>query len=81
MSHFVYILKSEKDGRFYIGETSDVPARLKFHNEGKQRSTKSRIPFNLVIYEEFETRSDALKREKQIKSWKGGNAFKLLIGT
>ncbi|MEO8403650.1 MAG: GIY-YIG nuclease family protein [Chitinophagaceae bacterium] len=81
MPHYVYILKSLKDGRYYIGESSDVEARLIFHNAGKQRSTKSRVPFKIVLVEEYGTREEALKREKQIKSWKGGEAFKKLLGT
>jgi putative endonuclease len=79
MLHFVYILQSQKDKKYYIGETSNVNARLIFHNAGKQRSTKNRTPFIIVLVEEFETRQQALQREKQIKSWKGGNAFKLLV--
>jgi putative endonuclease len=79
MPHFVYILQSLKDKKYYIGETSDVQARLLFHNSGKQRSTRNRIPFIIVYTEKFENRGHALQREKQIKSWKGGNAFTLLI--
>jgi putative endonuclease len=79
MPHFVYILQSQKDNKYYIGESSDVAARLLYHNSGKQRSTKNRIPFHIVLIEEFETRTEALIREKQIKSWKGGVAFKNLI--
>jgi putative endonuclease len=79
MPYYVYILQSQKDNKYYIGETADVAARLLFHNSGKQRSTKNRIPFVIILVEEFETRVDALKREKQIKSWKAGNAFKTLI--
>ena len=79
MPHFVYILKSVKDGKYYIGETHDVEARLLFHNSGQQRSTKNRIPFVIILTEQFENRHAALVREKQIKSWKGGNAFKQLI--
>jgi len=56
-----------------------VGARLAFHNAGKQRSTKNRIPFKLILTEEFENTVLALAREKQIKSWKGGAAFKRLI--
>ena len=81
MSHYVYILQSLKDFKYYIGETHDVEARLLFHNSGRQRSTKSRIPFKLILFEEFKERKEALKRENQIKSWKGGNAFKSLIDT
>ena len=79
MLHYIYILKSLKDGHYYIGETHDVQARLLFHNSGRQRSTKNRIPFRIVLTEQFETRQTALEREKQIKSWKGGNAFKKLV--
>jgi putative endonuclease len=80
MSHYVYIIQSCKDNRYYIGETADVNARLIFHNSGRQRSTRNRIPFRLVVVEEYTCRKDALKREQQIKSWKGGEAFKKLIG-
>jgi putative endonuclease len=79
MLHYTYILQSLKDKKFYIGSTSDVGARLEFHNAGRQRSTRDRIPFKLVLFEEYETKTAALKREKQIKRWKGGEAFKRLI--
>ncbi len=79
MPHFIYILQSQKDNKYYIGETSDVAARLLFHNAGQQHSTRNRIPFKVSLIEQFETRKEALRREKQIKSWKGGNAFKGLI--
>jgi putative endonuclease len=80
MAHYVYILKSMKDQKFYIGESADVQKRLIFHNSGLQRSTRNRIPFIILHIETFESKSEALKREKQIKSWKGGEAFKQLIG-
>jgi putative endonuclease len=79
MSHYVYILQSLKDSRCYIGESSDVAARLEFHNSGRQRATRNRVPFKLVLTEEYPTREEALVREKQIKSWKGGEAFKKLL--
>jgi len=79
MSHYVYILQSLKDGKYYIGETANVAARLQFHNAGLQRSTRNRCPFILIISEEYADRSAALKREKEIKSWKGGTKFKKLV--
>ncbi|MEJ7610826.1 MAG: GIY-YIG nuclease family protein [Ferruginibacter sp.] len=79
MPHFIYILKSLKDHKYYIGESANVTARLKFHNAGKQRSTKSRMPFVLILTEEFQDKEQALRREKQIKSWKGGSPFKKLL--
>ena len=77
--YFVYIIKSLKDGKFYIGSTSNVESRLVFHNSGRQRSTKHRIPFILVYTETYLNHTDAEKREKQIKSYKGGEAFKRLL--
>jgi putative endonuclease len=79
MLHYVYILQSLRDKRYYIGETSNVEQRLLFHNSGKQRSTRNRISFRLILVEEYTNRNEALKREKQIKSWKGGQAFQKLI--
>ena len=79
MEHFVYILKSLKDGKFYIGETADLRRRLFEHNEGWVKSTKHRKPFILVYSESLESREIALKREKLIKSYKGGQAFKKLL--
>ena len=79
MPYFVYILQSCKDKKYYIGVTSNVGARLKFHNDGLQRSTRGRVPFMLILFETYETKEQALRREKQIKSWKGGEAFKKLL--
>jgi putative endonuclease len=79
MSYYVYILKSLKDGKYYIRCTSDVEAHLQFHNSGLQRSTKSRVLVELVIFETHPSKELALKREKQIKGWKGGEAFKRLV--
>jgi len=79
MGYCVYVLQSLKDHRYYIGFTTDVEARLCFHNAGLQRSTRHRTPFRLVLFETFSIKEEALKREKQIKSWKGGEAFRQLI--
>ena len=79
MAYYIYILMSLKDSKYYIGSTSDVMARLQFHNSGLQRSTRSRIPFQIILFETYSSKKEALKREKLIKSWKGGEAFKRLI--
>ena len=80
MEYFVYILRSLKDHKYYIGSTSNVEDRLSYHNSGRQKSTKSRIPFELVYFEILPDKTVALIREKQIKSYKGGQAFKRLLG-
>ena len=77
--YFVYILRSLKDHKYYIGSTSDLKRRLHYHNAGKQRSTKHRIPFELIYSENFELKAEAIKREKQIKAFKGGQAFHQLF--
>ncbi|MCS7229862.1 MAG: GIY-YIG nuclease family protein [Candidatus Kryptonium sp.] len=68
MSYFVYILKSLKDDNFYIGHTRDISKRLNQHNSGKVKATKGRRPLKLIYVEKFETRSEAFKREKFLKS-------------
>ena len=76
---FVYILKSLENNSYYVGHSSDISARLKQHNNGRVRSTKAYRPWEVVYSEELETKSEAFKREMQIKSYKGGKAFKDLI--
>jgi len=68
--YYVYILRSDKDKRLYIGYTNDLKERLKQHNKGKTFSTRYRIPFSLVYYEAFASQKDALTREKQLKEFK-----------
>jgi len=76
----VYILKSINKKRYYIGCTKDVKRRLKEHNEGKTRSTKGHAPWRIVYTEEYDTSSEAFKREKEIKSYKSGIKLKKLLG-
>jgi putative endonuclease len=80
MSYFVYIIKSNY-GRFYIGQTSDITSRIHSHNNGLCKSTKLGAPWKIIHIEVFESRSEAMIREKQIKSYKGGKAFKKLIAS
>jgi putative endonuclease len=77
--YFTYIIRSQKTGRYYVGSTKDVSERLARHNGGKNKSTKPGVPWELVVTEEYQTRQEAYRREFQIKSYKGGEAFKKLI--
>lgn len=79
MYYYVYILQSLKDQKFYIGHTQNLERRIQEHTEGKTRSLKGRVPFKLVYKESFLDRSGAVTRERQIKRYKGGNAFKQLV--
>jgi putative endonuclease len=69
--YITYILKSIKDGRYYYGGCGDIEKRLTMHNSGRVKSTKSRTPFVLIYKEEYETRSEAQKREYYFKSIDG----------
>ena len=77
--YFTYILKSVITEKYYTGSTSNLDERIKAHNSGKTKSTKPFRPWILVYKEAFETRTEARKRENQIKRYKGGRAFKELI--
>ena len=69
--YYVYVIQSLKDKTRYIGFTSDLEKRLKDHNQGKTRSIKHKIPFELIYREEFENKTEAFKREIRLKknSW------------
>ncbi|OGN02323.1 MAG: endonuclease [Candidatus Yanofskybacteria bacterium RIFCSPHIGHO2_01_FULL_43_42] len=77
---YTYIIKSEKTNKYYIGSTIDINKRLRRHNNGHNKSTKNGIPWLLIRVEEFDTRQESYKREMKIKSYKGGEAFKVLLG-
>ncbi|GJQ63091.1 MAG: hypothetical protein SCALA702_21440 [Melioribacteraceae bacterium] len=79
MNYTVYILKSELNGRHYVGHTGDIDARLKAHNSGKVRSTKAYRTWKIIYKEEYPDKQSAYKREMEIKGYKGGESFKLLI--
>lgn len=76
--YFVYIIRNEK-GKHYIGITTEVKQRLQQHNSHSNRSTKYKGPWELIYQEEFGNKKEALIREKIIKAYKGGNAFKKLL--
>ena len=75
----VYILKSKKFNKYYIGHTADLNNRLLRHNRGLAKSTKNFRPWEIVYKEFFDTKQEAYRRELQIKSYKGGQAFKKLL--
>jgi len=68
--YYVYVLKSKKDNKLYIGYTNDLKKRIQQHNKGKNFSTAHRRPFSLVYYEAFKSQKDATAREKQLKKFK-----------
>jgi putative endonuclease len=80
MPFSVYILRSQSTTRYYIGQTQDVESRLAYHNANYSKSLKNRGPWELIHREEFATRAEAMRRERQIKSWKDRQMIERLVG-
>ena len=76
---YTYVLKSELDGKLYIGCTSDLKKRLLEHNTGKVDATRSRLPLKLIYYEACLNKGNAFKREKYFKTGYGRNFLKTRI--
>ena len=79
--YYVYILQSEKSGKYYTGYCADIEVRLIRHNSGATPSTKSGIPWKLVYFENFSEKSEAIKRENEIKSKKSRKYIENLINS
>ncbi|MCC5942877.1 MAG: GIY-YIG nuclease family protein [Balneolaceae bacterium] len=76
---YVYILYSVVADRYYVGQTSNLEERVSRHNQGGSKYTKFGIPWKLVYKEGFETRSEAMKREKKLKSSKNREHLRRVI--
>ncbi|ABG57502.1 GIY-YIG nuclease family protein [Cytophaga hutchinsonii] len=75
---FIYIIFSAKVCRKYIGQTEDLALRLEQHNSNFYKSyTNNKGPWVLIHFECYETRSEALRREKYLKSGAGRDWIKL----
>lgn len=75
----VYVLRSEKDGDFYVGLTADLPRRLGEHERGESLATAPRRPFTLLFCEPFTSAGDARRRERYLKTVKGRRALRLML--
>ena len=69
--YYTYVLFSPQSRKIYIGQTNNISKRIVRHNAGQVLSTKAYSPWNLVHVEEYATRTEAMKREKFLKSGKG----------
>ena len=75
----VYVLRSLKDGRRYIGYTSNVDRRLKEHDAGRTESTKYRRPWEMIYSESYTTEKEAKEREKFFKSGRGREELEMIL--
>lgn len=74
----LYILKLV-DNSYYVGSTGNLTQRLNNHYNGEVKSTKHKLPFVLIYTENYNTKSEAQKREYQIKRWKKRVAIERLL--
>jgi putative endonuclease len=74
--YYVYVLRSKSSGKHYIGQTDDIKRRLLEHQQGLARYTRGRGPWDLVLVEEYSTRTEAMQREHFLKSGQGRNWLK-----
>lgn len=66
--HYVYVLRSLKDGQLYTGYYGDLKKRLDEHNKGYVEATKRRSSFELIYYEACLSKYGAYRREKYLKT-------------
>ena len=78
---FTYLLQSQLDQSFYIGQTKDLEQRLILHNEGNTKSTMAKRPWKIVYFEVFDTRSEAIQRERFLKKQRNKAFYQRLIET
>lgn len=79
MSYTVYIIKSKTTGRRYIGCTVDLEKRIFQHDQGNTTSTRNKGPWEVIYKECNFKKSEALRREKELKKMKGGIQLKKLL--
>ena len=78
--YFVYALYSESFDKIYVGYSSDVQKRLLAHNDKRNTGWTSKFqPWKILYTEMCNTKAEALKREKQLKSSRGRNFIRKLI--
>ncbi len=79
MEYWMYILYSASLRKFYIGSSNDPAGRLRRHLTNHKGFTALANDWQLVYSEKYLTKSEALHREKQLKSWKNNNRIQALI--
>lgn len=76
MFYYIYILRSLKDNKFYTGYTHNLKKRLQDHQKGLVKSTKNRLPVEIVYFEGCKNQQDATRREKYLKTTYGKRYLK-----
>jgi putative endonuclease len=75
----VYIIYSHKLDKYYVGYSADVDDRLRKHNRKSKGFSSLGAPWILLYTECFDTKKEAMIREKQLKNWKNRKRLESLI--
>lgn len=76
---YTYVLRSLKNGRHYTGSTNNLERRLVEHNMGQTKYTRNTGPFELIYKETYNTKLEAVKRERFLKTGKGRELLKNIL--
>ena len=77
--YYTYILYSKSINKYYVGYTENLELRIERHNSGWGKYSSRGIPWELIYSESFSTKSEAIKRENEIKRWKSRAMIEKLI--
>ena len=77
---YVYVLRSLKNGRHYTGSTNNLERRLIEHNSGQTKYTSQAGPFELIYKETYNTKLEASRRERFLKTGRGRELLKEILG-
>lgn len=76
--NYVYVLLLS-NRKLYVGYSNNLQRRFKEHIAGKVKSTRNTRPMKLVFYEAFQSKHDAMRREKYFKTTKGKSSLKQIL--
>ena len=76
--HYIYIIYSPSSGHYYRGYTTNLEKRLERHNNGKSSYTRNFVPWNLVYVEKYDSKTEALQREKKLKKYSKSQVKQLI---
>ena len=76
MIYYVYIIYSASADKYFVGQTNNLERRIEEHNLREGRYTSGKGPWKLVFKEEWDSRSETMRREKFLKSGKGREYWK-----
>ena len=79
MSCHVYVLKSNRHDKSYVGSTNDLERRLSEHNNGKSAYTSKYKPWSIIYTEEFSVLKEARERERYLKGRSGRRFLKKIF--